>query len=170
MALPLDHAPDSTATGPAVAEGNARVVALDGATAWLEPEPHSSCGGCVSAAMCGTKSGNAKRMAFKRFPLTGHPGLQVGDRVVVGMAQQSLLRASAVAYGLPMATMLAAMVVTDKITHADGPTILAALGGLAGGFLLARPLAGYLSRRGELTPHFLRRAYGPGQDEECHSK
>lgn len=164
--LEVSHEP--ALAGPDIAESTARVVALDGDVAWLEPVPQASCSGCVSAGLCGTKSGNAKRMLAKRFALPNDAALRVGEQVVVGLSQQSLLRASAVAYGLPLFTMLGAMVAVSRVTMSDGPTILAALGGLAAGFGIARLLAGYLSRRGELTPHYLRRFVASGEGEACH--
>jgi len=146
-------------------EGVARVVAADGSVAWLEPEPGSSCGGCMSAALCGTKAGGS-RQAAKRFPLANDADLHVGERVVVGIEESSLLRASMVAYGLPLAAMLTAAVVASKIFMAgDGAAGLAGLAGLLLGLAAARLCADRLSIRGELTPHFLRRALA---GEDCH--
>ena len=150
-------------------EGVARVVAVDGGTVWLEPEPTGSCGGCMSAAICGHNSGSSRRMAARRFALANDRGLTVGERVVIGVSERSLLRASLTAYGLPLLTMLGGGITAQTMGAGDGTAARATLGGLAAGLRLARLAAGMLSARGELSPHILRRATGPGPGEACHT-
>lgn len=141
-----------------VVEGIARVVSVDGAYAWLEPEQTGSCGGCSSAIACGTKSGYGNFLAARRFPLKNDFGLRVGERIIVGVTEGSLLRASFTAYALPLLAMLGAGIVTQNITGQDGPAALAALSGLGLGLLAARWLAKKLAARGELSLHYQRRA------------
>ncbi len=146
-------------------EGVARVVGADDGMAWLEPEQSPSCGGCMSAKLCGTRTGSS-RQAAKRFALANEFGLQLGDRVVIGIEEASLLRASLIAYALPLATMLIAAVLASKAFDlGDGGAGLAGLAGLLLGFGLARICANRLSTRGELTPRFLRRALAA---DDCH--
>ena len=85
--MPIDaHSPveatDAVQSG--LVEGVARVVALDGHVAWLEPEQTTSCGGCASSGLCGAKGigTTASRLEMRRFPLTNEPGLALG----VGLA------------------------------------------------------------------------------------
>lgn len=150
-------------------EGVARVVAADGGTVWLEPEPTGSCSGCMSAAVCGHGNGSSRRMASRRFALANQYDLRVGERVVIGMSEASLLRASLVAYGLPLLGMIGAAITAQVMGAGDGRAALATLGGLAVGLVLARLSAGKLSARGDLTPRYLRRATGPGPGEACHT-
>lgn len=149
-----------------VVEGIARVVGVDGATAWLEPEQTSSCGSCASAASCSTSAGGigtvANRIAARRFALDNVDGLHVGERVVVGVAERALIRAALTAYGLPLATALMSGGIAESAFASDLATMAAMAGGLLGGLLLARLVARRLSQRGELAPHFLRRAK-PGE-------
>jgi sigma-E factor negative regulatory protein RseC len=145
-------------------EGIARVVGVEGAVAWLEPEQTTSCGSCASAASCGAGAGEggigttANRIAARRFALANADGLRVGERVVVGVAERALIRAALTAYGLPLATALAAGGVAESAWGSDLATMAAMAGGLLLGLLLARLAAGRLSTRGELAPRFLRRA------------
>lgn len=143
-------------------EGIARVVRIDGDTAWFEPEQTTSCGHCASAASCGTGSNGigslSSRIEFRRFPLHNANGLDVGERVVVGVAERALIRAALTAYGLPLVTALTAGGIAESIWGSDLATMAAMAGGLLGGLLLARLVARRLSARGELAPHFLRRA------------
>lgn len=149
-------------------EGIARVVGVDGATAWLEPEQTSSCGSCASASSCGSGAGGvgtvANRIAARRFALDNANGLRIGERVVVGVAERALLRAALTAYGLPLATALATGGIAESAWGSDLATMAAMAGGLLGGLLLARTVARRLTLRGELAPHFLRRAM---PDETC---
>nr|CAX83973.1 Positive regulator of sigma E activity [uncultured bacterium] len=149
-------------------EGFARVVSLEGGTAWLEPEGMSSCGGCKSSGLCGTKGFFGSSMDGRRFPLENKVGLTVGERVVVGTYEDSLMRAALVAYAVPLLVMLVAAVVGQAMTGSDVVAVGGAVLGLGLGILLARLRAGRLSRRGDLTPRFLRRAYNEGLDGECH--
>lgn len=149
-------------------EGIARVVGVDGATAWLEPEQTGSCGSCASASSCGAGASVggigtvANRIAARRFALDNANGLRVGERVVVGVAERALIRAALTAYGLPLATALMAGGIAESAFGSDLATMAAMAGGLLGGLLLARLVANRLSGRGELAPHFLRRAK-PGE-------
>lgn len=145
-------------------EGIARVVGVDGAVAWLEPEQTTSCGNCASAASCGAKGIGtvASRMEARRFPLDNAVGLTVGERVVVGVAERSLVKASAIAYALPLLTALAAGGLAEDTWGSDLATMGAMAGGLFSGLLAARIAARRLSARGELAPRFIRRAR-PGE-------
>jgi sigma-E factor negative regulatory protein RseC len=136
---------------PGSTECFARVVATDGHLAWLEPEPAAGCGGCAAAAGC---AGGA--LATRRFPLAGAAGLAVGERVVVGLADGAPVRASLVAYALPLSTMLAAGALAQVADGRDGPTLAGLAAGLAFGAWLARRLGACLAARGALAPRLLR--------------
>jgi len=62
-----------TESGAALVEGIARVVAVEGAVAWLEPEQGPSCAGCNLPGLWRQGLGTvASRLAARRFPLAGH--------------------------------------------------------------------------------------------------
>lgn len=84
------------------------------------------------------------------------PELRVGERVVVGISQGALLRASATAYALPLLTMLGAGAFAELSGVSDLGTAGVTLLGLALGLLLARGCARFLSSRGDLSPRVLR--------------
>lgn len=151
-----------------IVESVARVVAVDGGIVWLEPEQTSACGGCQSAAACGTAGGDSRKLAARRFPIANDFDGRVGDRVVVGVCEGALLRGFATAYGLPLLTMIGTTVAAHLLTGSDGAAIAAAVVGLAAGLGLARIRAHRLLGRGDLSPHFLRRAFGPGPSGDCH--
>lgn len=148
-------------SAPDMVEGIAHVVAVEGTLAWLEPEQTTSCGSCASSSACGAKGGigtTANRLEARRFQLENHPGLIVGERVVVGIRENALLKASLTAYAIPLATMLGAGAMAQWLAGSDGITMSAMLAGLALGLGLSRLTAGRLSSRGDLAPRFIRRA------------
>lgn len=150
-------------------EGVARVVAIDGGTAWLEPEQTTSCGGCGSAAACGTAEDKSARwLVARRFPIANEHRLVVGDRVVVGISESALLRGALTGYGLPLLGLLGCGITAQQMGAGDGVSALATLGGLVLGMLVARFRARFLLARGDLSPQFLRRAFGPGPGGGCH--
>jgi sigma-E factor negative regulatory protein RseC len=148
-------------------EGIANVVAVDGPVVWLEPEQTGSCGSCASSGACGAKGIGtvANRLEVRRFPLASHPGLRVGDRVVVGVREDALVKASMTMYALPLATMFVAGFLAQWSYGSDGITMVATFAGLGLGFALARLRARRLSASGQMAPQFLRRAR---LGETCH--
>lgn len=147
-------------SAPALVEGIALVVAVEGNLAWLVPEQSTSCAGCSSASACGSKGIGtvASRLEARRFQLVNDAGLRVGDRVVVGIRENALLHASLTAYAIPLAALLAAGALAQWLAGNDFVTMAAMLAGLALGLWLARARAGRLLSRGDLAPRFLRRA------------
>lgn len=147
-------------SAPDLIEGIAHVVAVEGTMAWLEPEQTSSCGGCASSSACGAKGIGtaANRLEARRFALENQAGLVVGERVVVGIRENTLLKASLTAYAIPLAAMLGAGVMAQWAAGSDGITMVAMIAGLALGLGISRLSAGYLSSRGDLSPRFIRRA------------
>ncbi len=158
MSEAADNMTDFSA--PAMVEGIAQVVAVDGELAWLVPEQTTSCGGCASASACGAKGigTTASRLELRRFQLVNDAGLRVGERVVVGIRENALLRASLTAYAIPLATLLIAGALAQWAAGSDAVTMAAMFAGLALGLVFARIGAGRLMGRGELAPRFLRRA------------
>ena len=155
-------------SAPTLTEGIAQVVAVEGNMVWLVPESGTSCGGCSSAAACGSKGIGtvASRLEQRRFQLVNDAGLRIGERVVVGVSENAVLRASITAYAIPLATLLIFGGLAQWAAGHDFITMGAMLVGLVFGLWLARVRAGRLMARGELAPRFLRRAsFG----ETCNS-
>ncbi|HVI51464.1 MAG TPA: SoxR reducing system RseC family protein [Candidatus Sulfotelmatobacter sp.] len=154
-------------SGRTLVEGIARVVSLSEGFALLEPEVSSGCKGCVSAGLCGAMSGGKGSLAARRFTIVNDQGLLVGERVVVGVSETTLVRASWVAYAIPLFGMLSASVTADLWGKNDGLTALAAVAGLGVGLLVARSRAGRMAEKGELMPRYIRHA---APAEQCHTE
>ena len=160
------HTPDFSA--PTMVEGIAQVVKIEGKTAWLVPEQGSSCGSCASATACGSKGigTTASRLDNRRFRIDNDANLAVGERVVFGIRDNVLLKASITAYAIPLATLVLAGSLAQWIFGSDLITMAAMVVGLVIGLVISRMEAGRLHSRGDLAPLFLRRAR-PG--ETCNS-
>jgi sigma-E factor negative regulatory protein RseC len=158
-------------TASTLTEGIAQVVALDGRGVWLVPEQTGSCGSCAASSVCSAKKGGIgsieNRLEARRFRMDENPAeLRVGDRVVIGIREHALFRASLIAYALPVATLLVAGALAQWRFGSDLITMGAMVGGLLIGLWLARAGAGRLQARGDLVPQYIRRAR-PG--ETCNS-
>ncbi|MDR2195043.1 MAG: SoxR reducing system RseC family protein [Gallionellaceae bacterium] len=155
---------------PGLTEGIAQVVALDGRGIWLVPEQTGSCGSCAASSMCSAKGIGtvANRLEARRFRLDENPAeLIVGERVVIGVRENALVRASLTAYAIPLVTLLLAGALAQWRYGSDLVTMAAAVGGLLFGLAVARIGADKLLARGDLLPQYIRRAR-PG--ETCNSK
>ena len=155
-------------------EGIARVVRVEDGIVWLEPEQTTSCGHCASSASCGVAGHEpggmgtvTSRLEARRFTMDnpdGSASLSVGERIVVGVGEQALLKAALTAYGLPLLTALVGGSVAQGLYGQDATTMLGMAAGLAFGLIVARFTARRLAAHGELAPHYLRRA---SPDETC---
>ena len=162
----LDNPADNTIdfSAPSLIEGIAHVVAQEGNAVWLEPEQTGSCGGCTASGACGAKGIGtiANRLEARRFRIENPANLVVGERVVIGIRENALIKASLTAYAIPLATMLASGALAQWRFGSDLATMAAMVAGLALGLMFSRMGAGQLLSRGDLAPQFVRRAR-PGE-------
>lgn len=140
-------------------EGVARVVSVAGAVAWLEPEQGGTCGHCASSAVCGGKGLGtlSNRLEARRFPITGHPELALGDRVVVGVRGDTLVKAAVITYAVPLVLLFVAGGIAQWALGSDGMTLAASVAGVFLGLGLIRFGADRLLGAGGGAPRLLRR-------------
>ena len=145
-------------------EGIAHVVSVEGDVAWLVPEQTGSCGGCAASGACGAKGIGtlASRLEYRRFKINNESNLHIGDRVVIGIPDNALIKASINAYGIPLFTLLLAGSLAQWKFGNDLATMAAMVGGLLIGLGFSRVGAGRLLLQGNLAPRYLRRAK-PGE-------
>jgi len=162
MINPADSSTDFSA--PSMNEGLAHVVAVEGNVVWLEPEQTGSCGGCAASGSCGAKGIGtmASRLEYRRFKIDNEANLFVGERVVIGIPDNALIKAAITAYAIPLATLLLAGALAQWRFGNDLATMAAMVTGLLVGLGFSRVGAGRLLTQGDLAPRFLRRAR-PGE-------
>ena len=126
-------------------EATATVVTRDAGRAVVEAARQSACDGCgAAAAGCGTgvlRGLLGRRPVRLAVPLS--EPVEVGDRVVIGIAEETLLRGAAWVYAVPLLAMLAGGGLGEALGGATGMApepfaVLAAVAGLLGGLRLAR--------------------------------
>ena len=127
-------------------ETQGRVVAVEAGLAWVESERTGGCGSCASKGACGSQLfGEALTPPPSSLILAQDPlGVHVGDKVLLGIAEEGVLRAALLMYGLPIAGLLLGLIVAQPL--GDGWAMIAGAAGL-GLALAAVWLLGRLTRR-----------------------
>jgi len=125
-------------------EETARVIDIEDGLLIAETESRSACSHCSSSGC--TTSVVAKLFGVRRNRLVMENSLDArpGDEVVIRIPDDLLVRASVMAYLLPLLTMLGAAALGDVLGMSEMFMSLLALAGLALGFLLVR----WIIRRG----------------------
>ncbi|WP_078119054.1 SoxR reducing system RseC family protein [Thiosocius teredinicola] len=120
------------------------VTRVEGSVAWVEGQAQSACSHCGSSAHCGTST-VSKLFGPRRQVMQVENVLdaQVGDRVVIGISDALVSRASLGAYMLPMLSMAIPAAVGDKLGFGDGMVATLALIGFFAGLVVV----GHLSSR-----------------------
>lgn len=119
-------------------EQTAEVIKTAADGIWVRAVEPSGCG------TCGGKGCSSRRIAelFQRKPrlfrVDCDLSLSPGDRVVVGIAQGSVLKSAWRVYGLPLALMLAGALLAQAIRPGDGAALVGLLLGGMVGWLAAR--------------------------------
>ncbi len=145
-------------------EEQARVVAIDGTYAEVEAERGSSCGSCAARSSCGTSTLSrflGSRTA--RIRLENRLGAECGDRVVIGVPEQALPKASFLVYILPLLTLLSAAMLGEWIAAAASIAereLFSVIGGgfgLWAGIRFARHLTSRTAQNNLFQPVMLRK-------------
>ena len=123
-------------------------TAFDGV--WVKAVEPSGCG------TCGGQGCSTRRIAelFQRNPrhflVDSDFSLSAGDRIVIGIADGSVLKSALRAYGWPLGLMLAGALLAQGIHPGDGPALI--------GLLLGGVVGWQVVRRGRIArPVVLRR-------------
>lgn len=143
-----------------MSETLARVVRVEGDTAWVQVEAPTSCGACGGRG-CGSSTvfGQLFHARPPAYPVDNAIAAQVGDSVIVAVAEGELLRSALRGYGVPLALLLLGAVLGSALAGEIG-SMLGAVAGLALGAL---PLRHALAAR----PSIVRQ--GDAGDFSCSS-
>ncbi|MFA7607847.1 MAG: SoxR reducing system RseC family protein [Rhodocyclaceae bacterium] len=114
-----------------------RVIAIEGGHARVRFERESACGACRAAKVC---AGNAPTSDLDVALPAGHH-LSAGDSVRVGVAEASALRATLIAYVVPLLGLVTGMALASLTGQREPVVVLASLAGLAAGVAGMRRLA-----------------------------
>jgi sigma-E factor negative regulatory protein RseC len=138
-------------------EQEASVVGLSGDDARGAIQRQTACGGCAAKTGCGTSvvaSLFPQRQQTLRLPNTQQA--RVGDRILVGLPETALQRASLLLYGIPLVLLLCGAVLGQIWAGTEPMAILGGLSGVTLGLLLVRRLTRH-ARMASMQPVMLRR-------------
>ena len=123
----------------------ARVVAVDDDSVWVETIRQSTCGSCAVQKGCGHGLLNQIYPGRRNYirVLTGDfraDDCRVDDEVIISIPEEVILRGSFVAYLLPLLCMIAgaALAAVAVPLNQDVAAALGAVAGIAVGFALVR--------------------------------
>ncbi len=140
-------------------EEKGTITAIDDQFAWVNTMRESVCQSCSASHGCGQKAlnsltgGRASQVRVSRSL-----GVEVGDQVVIGIEEEALVKASFLAYLLPLLALILAAAMADKALGLSDPMVaLAGLIGLLSGVLLVKTLSLRLSCNPAYHPQLLRK-------------
>lgn len=130
-------------------ENPARVMRVDGGTAWVRSESPTSCGACGGKGCGNSLYARVLHPREPEYPVSNPIGAEVGEAVVVGIEDGAVFRAVISGYLVPLALLL-----LGAMLGARWGDLFSVAGGVAG--LLAAAI--WLKRRRALSaPVILRR-------------
>jgi sigma-E factor negative regulatory protein RseC len=140
-------------------EEGARVVSVAPGLAWVETSRRSACGSCHSSEGCGTSAVSKLFPArTNRLQVADAIGVEIGDQVVIGIAEDALTRASLLAYLLPLVTLILAAGGAELAGAGEGAGVLLGILGLFIGIWIAGRSSGGAPGPEGYWPLLLRRA------------
>ena len=144
-------------------EEHARVIAVENGQLLLEAQTKASCSACAVKQGCGT-SVISKWLGrkFTRFQAPNTVNARVGDEVVVGLAEEAMLKGSVLVYLLPLLAMIGFALLADSLIAADTASrdlmvLIAAVAGFSLMLVISRLLLSSGSNSIKLTPVVLRK-------------
>lgn len=137
-------------------ENPARVMRIEGGTAWVRSESPSSCGACGGKGCGNSLYAKVLHPREPEYPVDNPIGAEIGEAVVIGIEDGAVFRAVLSGYLIPLVLLLAGAMLGSR--WGDG---YAAAGALAGLVLSALWLRG--RRTTGSVPVILRR----GEPRHC---
>jgi sigma-E factor negative regulatory protein RseC len=119
-------------------EQTAQVIRTASDGVWVEAVEPSGCGTCAGQGCSSRRIAELFQRKPRHFLVDCDLSLSPGDRIVVGIADGSVLKAALRAYGLPLGLMLAGALLAQAMQPGDGPALMGMLLGGAVGYLAAR--------------------------------
>lgn len=137
-------------------ETRAKVVRLEGQHAWVEVDHVSGCEQCNGKGCGSSKLGQMFCSSTRQFQVINSIHAQIGDDVVVVVAEGVLLRGIGLAYLLPLLLLLAGAAFGSALASdsslQDRYAVVGALLGLVVGIFLVRSITARRSQEEYFQP------------------
>jgi len=137
-------------------EEAAKVVSATGERLWVETESRAACSHCASSSCTTSVVSKLFGVRRNRLELPNTLGARPGERVMIGIPDELLVRASVWAYLVPLVAMLGVTAGGNVLGAPEGLQILLALAGLAIGFILVHWTTRLAPSRRSYKPRLLR--------------
>lgn len=105
---------------------------------WVQAVEPSGCGSCGGQGCSSRRIAELFQRKPRLFPVDCDLALAPGDRVIVGIADGSVLAGAIRAYGLPLACMLGGALLGQAIQPGDGAAFAGLVAGAGVGWVLSR--------------------------------
>lgn len=136
-------------------EQEAKVTELQGEHALVVVSRQSACGSCAAKSGCGTSVvASLFPQRSQQLRVANTQGARPGDRVIIGLEESGLQRASLLLYGVPLLGLLVGAAVGQQWGGSELQSILGGLFGASVGLWFVRWQS---SRNASLRPVMLRR-------------
>jgi len=119
-------------------EQTAEVIQTASDGVWVQAVEPSGCGTCGGQGCSSRRIAELFQRKPRQFLVDCDLALAPGDRVVVGIANGSVLKSALRAYGLPLGLMLGGALLAQAMQPGDGAAIVGMLLGGLMGWLVAR--------------------------------
>jgi sigma-E factor negative regulatory protein RseC len=145
-------------------EEKATVLEVDSGVAWVQTERRTACSSCTANKGCGT--GVIAKVVGRRSAVVraiDPVGVSPGELVIIGIAEDAIVRGSSAVYLVPLLAMFGAGIAGSAVfsrfaaAGSEWPGIVSALAGLAGGLWWLRRYASAVRNDTRFQPVVLRR-------------
>jgi len=117
----------------------ARVVQSSEQGVWVKPSEPQGCGVCAGQGCASRRIAELFQRVPRQYQVESPLPLSIGDHVIVGMPEGSVLRSALMLYGLPLILMLMGALLAQLWFAGDsGAVIGAVVGLLTSGVLIIR--------------------------------
>ncbi|MCW8955415.1 MAG: SoxR reducing system RseC family protein [Gammaproteobacteria bacterium] len=146
-------------------EETATVVAVEGPNVLLQTQRQSTCQSCSVKTGCGTSVvSQVVGQRSSQLTVENTLELKVGDEVVIGLLENSLVKGSLLIYALPVLLMLGSGLLGDALAQSyHYNRDLLGSGFALSGFVLSLPLVRWLINRTalkqQMQPHLIRKIH-----------
>lgn len=131
---------------------------LGGGTVEVFAARRASCDGCTAEKGCGRAALAGLFAGPARVRVDDPLGVRPGERVIIGLREDALLRASLILYGLPLSGMLLAALLAQWWFASEALVVMSAAVGLVGGIWRGRVWSRRVHDDVRFRPVILRRA------------
>jgi sigma-E factor negative regulatory protein RseC len=119
-------------------EQTAKVTRTAPEGVWVQAVEPSGCGSCAGQGCSSRRIAELFQRSPRQFLVDCDLSLSPGDRVVIGIADGSVLSSALRAYGVPLGSMLAGALVAQAVQPGDGPALIGVVLGALVGWLTVR--------------------------------